>query len=1240
MNKLFLLLLVVISMSYTTTLISQQVFTQQKANEIFPGALLVRENIHSIIPSYVKFNIGNEKTKAQTFELIKKQYKLDNNISFTLINTFTDKINHIHYKYQQTVGSIPIENGILILHTKNDMVYAFNGNAYAASNLTIAPSTTESDALSTALNAINANQYKWEIDAEEKHIKTEQNNPTASYFPKGKLVYINKLPNTALRLAYKFNIYAHAPVSRADYYVDAITNEIIFINQIIKNIDANGTASTAYSGNRAIVTDSFANNNFRLRESGRGNGIETYDMGQGTTYGNAVDFTDTDNNWNNVNVNLDQYATDAHWGSEMTYDYFLQKHNRNSIDGNGFTLKNYIHYDVNYNNAFWDGSRMTFGDGNGTSTDPLTSLDISGHEVTHGLTSNTANLIYSDESGALNESFSDIFGTCIENFARPNNWNWTMGEDIGLTFRSMSNPNAYGDPDTYFGNNWAPLGGADNGGVHTNSGVQNYWFYLLTDGGSGINDNGDSYTVAAQGITKSSEIAFRNLTVYLTPNSNFYDARFYAVLSAIDLFGPCSIEVEATTNAWYAVGVGGVYVPFTVADFTAVDTIFCSAPAQVNFQNLSINGTSFTWDFGDNSSTSAAINPTHTYASIGTYDVKLIADGGSCGIDSISFSSFIQIDTTIPCVIAFPSDNSTLVQTACSGLLYDSGGANGDYGDMEDGTVIIAPVGADSVRIDFNSFSVESGNGPTCNYDYLEVYDGNSTAATLIGQYCDNNLPPAYITSSGPALTLVFHSDQSLNYLGFELDWNCYLSNTPPIANFTSSDSTTCNGIIQFNDMSLNGPSNWSWDFGDNQTSNLQNPAHTYLTDGTYTVKLVVSNQQGIDSLIATNLIVVDFIDAPTVSGDSICENQMASLNANGIGITNWYDAPNNGNLLSNGNNYQTNQLTSSTTFYATDYIAGTAFNVGAVSPAIGAGGFFSGDQHLNFNVNEFCILKSVTVNAGSAGNRSIELRDNSGTVIQSKQVTLTNGQQIVDLDFELSPGLDYQLGTLSGSQPDLYRNNAGVSYPYLSANGAIEITTSSAGPDYYYFYYDWDVELLGCESPRTAVLATVFPDFDLDFNLPQIICSFEANLNLFATVGGGTWTANCSNCINAVTGDFSPNAAGVGTWIVTYTATQNCTKEKSKVIYVTNCLGLNAESIPSIKMYPNPSKANVTIELNSEAVSHIIVTDVQGKTIQKKSVNSNQVEINASEFESGLYFFNFLNEKGKLISVEKFVKQ
>ncbi|RDC63932.1 Thermolysin [Adhaeribacter pallidiroseus] len=201
-----------------------------------------------------------------------------------------------------------------------------------------------------------------------------------------------------------------------------------------------------------------------MRQTGRGQGIQVLNARGITTVGNlgsASDFTDIDNNWNNVNTNLDQFATDAYWGQEKTYDYYRNRFNRNSINNQGYLLRGYVHANLvsmygipNNVNAFWDTDKMLYGDGgtqNNVQVRPLTAVDIVGHEITHGLTQFTAALGNSGEAGVLNESFSDIFGTAIENYAKGYNFNWTVGENTGLIFRSLSNPNAYSHPDTYGG---------------------------------------------------------------------------------------------------------------------------------------------------------------------------------------------------------------------------------------------------------------------------------------------------------------------------------------------------------------------------------------------------------------------------------------------------------------------------------------------------------------------------------------------------------------------------------------------------------------------------------------------------------------------------------------------------------------------------------------------------------------------------------------------------------------------
>src|SRR5690606_18641377 len=243
-------------------------------------------------------------------------------------------------------------------------------------------------ALTKALEFVGAETYKWEINSEESHLKFSTENDEATYYPAADLVYVSedgKITNE-LKLAYKFNIYAHKPMSRQEVYVDALTGKILWTENKIHHVDEVGTAQTAYSGNQVMTCDNMGGGNYRLQETGRGNGIRTFNCNETTNYSNT-DFINNSANWSLTGI--DAHATDAHWGAEMTYDYYLSEHGRNSIDNNGFRLDSYVHYDQNYGNAFWDGQRMTYGDGS-SGNSPFTALDIAGHEITHGLTTFTA----------------------------------------------------------------------------------------------------------------------------------------------------------------------------------------------------------------------------------------------------------------------------------------------------------------------------------------------------------------------------------------------------------------------------------------------------------------------------------------------------------------------------------------------------------------------------------------------------------------------------------------------------------------------------------------------------------------------------------------------------------------------------------------------------------------------------------------------------------------------------------
>ena len=477
---------------------------------------------------------------------------------------------------------------------------------------------------------------------------------------------------------------------------------------------------------------------------------------------------------------------------------------------------------------------------------------------------------------------------------------------------------------------------------------------LLTEGGSGVNDNGDSYNITGIGIESSEAIAFRNLTVYLTPGSDYEDARFYAIESAIDLFGVCTEEVEQTANAWYAVGVGEIYNPETIAAFSTPDAAGCTVPHMVNFTNLSTNATSYEWDFGDGT-TSTDVNPSHLYTEAGTYTVTLFADGGDCGSDELIEVDFIVVDPSADCIVIMPETGSVSTQFACEGTIFDSGGDGGNYGANEDATVTISPFGALTVDLTFPFFDVEAGPGTSCDFDYLEVYDGDSEFSPLIGRYCNNEIPTA-ISSTGPSITVLFHSDGEVQDPGFEINWSCNLPEEAPEAAYVVNSEVSCTGEVFFIDQSTNAPTEWLWEFGDGETSTEQHPSHIYDSEGTYTVSLTATNLIGDDIHTEIDYINVSYPLAPMVEGDTACIGESATLTATGDGTLRWYDTPTGGTPITEGGTFVTPDLDDDMTYYVEDDQFDSPVYVGPEDNDFAGGGFFVGDQHLVFN-NSFPVI-------------------------------------------------------------------------------------------------------------------------------------------------------------------------------------------------------------------------------------------------------------------------------------------
>lgn len=739
-KNVFLVFLSVLAFAFGTIEVSSQDKSDEQRNIKRPPSLRV-------------FDASKNYNSQNTSQLLQQEFKFSPQTSFQYVNQNQDPLGFSHDKYQQYYNDIKVEFSTFTLHSKAGVITSMTNSLADIKELNTTPTLAANQAFNFAIAKVGATRYLWQ---------NEQESELANYeMPQGELIIFPVLDNVTKenRLAYKFDIYASEPLYRADVYVDAITGEILLENKKIHHANVPASGNSLYNGNVSFTADN-ASGPYRLRQTADGNGIQTYDMNNGTNYNNASDITSGSTTFNHPT------GVQAHFGAEQTHKYFLGKHNRNSYNNAGAIIRSYVSYSTNYVNAFWDGSRMTYGDGDGVNYGPLVSLDIVGHEITHGVTEYSANLVYSYQSGALNESFSDIFGESIENYASGSN-DWLMGDQIGAggsggALRSMSNPNAYGDPDTYLGTNWY-TGSGDNGGVHYNSGVQNFWFYLLTVGGSGTNDNGDSYTVTGIGMDKAAAIAYRNLAVYLSTNSQYSDARTGAIQAAIDLYGAGSAEEIATTNAWYAVGVGAAYGggggggSYCASSSTNVNDEYISRVQLNTIDNSS--GAQFYSDF-TSVSTNLTEGQSYTITVTPTWTGTVYAEGYAVWIDYNDDKDFNDAGELVWSKAAStntPNSGTFTVPTGTSGnsvrmrvsMKYNgipSSCETFTYGEVEDYTVNLGTGGGGDTEAPTNPTNLSASNVTDTTVDLswnastdnvgvtgYEVFEGGTSLGTVAG---------------------------------------------------------------------------------------------------------------------------------------------------------------------------------------------------------------------------------------------------------------------------------------------------------------------------------------------------------------------------------------------------------------------------------------------------------------------------------------------------------------------------
>ncbi|MCC5476088.1 M4 family metallopeptidase [Streptomyces barringtoniae] len=476
-------------------------------------------------------------------------------------DVIVDRNGTQHVRYDRTYHGLPVLGGDFVVHLAPNGTYRSANRATRSpiSLGSILPEISAPKAADLAVNALRAANLGDAL----KQVKAKPE------------LIVDALHGTP-RLAWRTNAVGldslGNPVART-VLTDARTGRQIDAWDSIET--AAGDGKSLYSGTVPLETTQ-SGSSYQLKDPTRGNTYTGDAEGKtdlcffGICFSRAPAdlFTDADNHWGTgTTSDRASAAVDAQYGTNTTWDYYKNVQGRNGIGGDGKGSYNRVHYGSNYNNAFWDDSCfcMTYGDGDGTTFGPLVALDVAGHEMTHGVTSKTAALTYSGESGGLNEATSDILGTMVEWYANnPSDpGDYLIGEKIvksgfGHTaLRYMDKPSKDGNSADYWSSS---VGNLD---VHYSSGVANHFAYLLAEGSGPKTINGVSYdsptsngsTVTGIGRDKVGKIWYRALTVYMTSSTNYAGARTATLNAAKDLYGAGSTEYNAVAAAWSAVNV-------------------------------------------------------------------------------------------------------------------------------------------------------------------------------------------------------------------------------------------------------------------------------------------------------------------------------------------------------------------------------------------------------------------------------------------------------------------------------------------------------------------------------------------------------------------------------------------------------------------------------------------------------------------------------------------------------------
>ncbi|MFI5794897.1 M4 family metallopeptidase [Streptomyces sp. NPDC051677] len=674
-----------------------------------------------------------------------------------------DNDGTVHTRYERTYAGLPVLGGDLVVHTPPASLAAgtvsttFNNNRRTVSVRSTTATYSKAAAETKALTAAKA------LDAKDPAAQSAR-----------KVIWAGEgTPRLAWETVVS-GLQDDGTPSKLHVVTDAATGAELSRYEGVET----GTGNTQYSGTVSLST-TLSGSTYQLYDTTRG-GHKTYSLNNGTS-GTGTLMTDTDDTWGTGSGSNTQTAgADAAYGAQTTWDFYKNTFGRSGIKNDGVAAYSRVHYSSSYVNAFWDDDCfcMTYGDGSG-GTHALTSLDVAGHEMSHGVTSNTAGLEYSGESGGLNEATSDIFGTGVEFYANNSSdvGDYLIGEKIdingdGTPLRYMDKPSKDGgSADSWYS-------GVGNLDVHYSSGPANHMFYLLSEGSGTKTINGVTYNsttsdgVAVAGIGRAAalQIWYKALTTYMTSSTNYAGARTAALNAAAALYGSSSTQYAGVGNAFAGINVGShITVPSTGVTVTNPGSQTATVGTAVSLQisaastnsgSLTYAATGLPTGLSINSSTGAI---TGTPTTAGSYSTTVTVTDSTGATGTAAFTWTVSSSggggsctaTQLLGNAGFESGNTTW--TATSGVITndsDQAARTGSYKAWLDGygsthtdtlsQSVTIPSGCTNTTFTFYLHVDTAETTASTQYDKLTVTAGSTTLAT----YSNLNAASGYVQKS------------------------------------------------------------------------------------------------------------------------------------------------------------------------------------------------------------------------------------------------------------------------------------------------------------------------------------------------------------------------------------------------------------------------------------------------------------------------------------------------------------